>query len=324
LAYTIIKSADEDAWLEARRAVLTATRVRDLAKGYGADRRRILVEMVNGTREDLSGNQYVNWGNAREPLLAAWAQEKFGVTPNPQNDLYVWGDDPRWAATPDGTGIDLALEIKTSKHDLDPEGAHFAKSGYYDQMQWQMMVTETSETLFVWEQHDDQWPTPNVLPVEHRFIQRDDKRIAELVKIAEEFWAEMLEYRDGPKKASDDPLVNGEIPDEIAVVAQLVMAAREREALAKKEKEEAWARLQELTANRGDFKAHGHGLQISFTTSRKVVKTFDEEAARAKSKTNANLLDRYAQISEKVNVLREKFTIEEVKESTTLYLGAQK
>jgi hypothetical protein len=62
-------------------------------------------------------------------------------------------------------------------------------------MQWQMLVTGATKTLFVWEQHDDAWPNPTPLPHKVAWIERDDDRIAYLRELADGFLAEL----DGEK-----------------------------------------------------------------------------------------------------------------------------
>src|SRR6478609_491281 len=167
-------------WFEARRLGVTATEVAKLGKGYASDRKRILREKLTGDRVDLAGKQAVEYGKLREPLIAAWIARRFGI---PANDLLFISADGHALATPDGYEIDpmsgdvYVSEVKTSMHDLTPgkivddvlvltKGPggkwflydnQFAKTGYYDQMQWQMFVTGADRTLFAWEQHDGDW-----------------------------------------------------------------------------------------------------------------------------------------------------------------------
>ena len=151
------------AWLEQRRGGITATEIRDW--GNGAKRREIITNKVTGVFEDLFHLPYVNHGNLREPVIAAWIKDNFGI--EPCDYVYSHGSNPRLLASPDGVTLDpftgelviggsAALsEIKTSKHDLTPgtfregsdrildqiiPGSKFDLSGYYLQMQWQMFV----------------------------------------------------------------------------------------------------------------------------------------------------------------------------------------
>src|SRR4051794_27027086 len=97
----VISHSDEAVWQEARRPVVTATQVRDYAKGYPGDRARLIIEKITGVREDLSEIKYIEWGKFREPFLQDWVRDKYGIEPV-ANDLYVSSTDPRWACTPDG------------------------------------------------------------------------------------------------------------------------------------------------------------------------------------------------------------------------------
>ena len=187
---TVISHADEAAWQEARRPVATATQVRDWAKGYPADRARIIIEKITGVRDDLSAVKYIEWGKFREPFLQDWVAQKYGIDPV-ENDLYISAEDPRWACTPDGYaasfGEIVLSELKTSKHNLNPEGGHYLQTGYDDQMQWEMLVTGAAQCLFVWEQHNDVWePWPTPQPPQAVWIQRDDKRIQLLTRYADQ------------------------------------------------------------------------------------------------------------------------------------------
>lgn len=195
----VISHDDESAWQEARRPVITATQIRDYAKGYPSDRARLLIEKVTGVREDLSEIKYIEWGKFREPFLQDWVQQKYGIDPV-ANDLYVSNLDPRWACTPDGYsdsfGVITLSELKTSKHDLDPEGGTYLQTGYDDQIQWEMFVTGAEETLFVWEQHDDVWdPWPTPYPPKAVWIKRNDVRIKVLHNLALDFLADVADWQ---------------------------------------------------------------------------------------------------------------------------------
>lgn len=187
---TIVPHADEAAWHEARRPVVTATQIRDWATGRASDRARLLIEKLLGRREDLAGIKYIEWGKFREPFLQDWVKAKYGINPV-QNDLYINGDDPRWACTPDGYadsfGIITLSELKTTKKALDRDSGAFLESCYEDQVQWEMLVCGADQVLFVYEQHDDHWdPWPEPYPPQAFWIKRDQKRIDKLIGMAGE------------------------------------------------------------------------------------------------------------------------------------------
>lgn len=196
----IVPHADEAAWHEARRPVVTATQVRDWAKGYPSDRARLIIEKLTGVREDLEGIKYIEWGKFREPFLQDWVKAKYAIDPV-ANDLYISAEDPRWACTPDGYatqfGEIVLSELKTSKHNLHPDLGHYLETGYGDQMQWEMLVTGAQKCLFVWEQHDDDWePWPQPLPPQAVWIERDDRRIEILQEHAEALIAALARWQE--------------------------------------------------------------------------------------------------------------------------------
>lgn len=210
----LARSSDPESWHRYRRGGVTATFIRDLMiqidqKGKTWNEARKAVERDRA--RPFSGNQYTDWGNLREPVIMEWVERKFSIAPS--DALIHQADVLLHLATPDGIGVDYddrlrLAEVKTSKHDLDPgsidshhvlqmanvDGVwsaltpekHFWRTGYYDQMQWQMWVTGANSTLFVWEQHDNQWPVPTPLSMEPQYcwVRRDDRRIGELVEVA--------------------------------------------------------------------------------------------------------------------------------------------
>jgi hypothetical protein len=297
--------ADKEQWLEARRQGVTATEVRDLAKGNGADRRRIKIEKLTGERESIVGNQYIDRGNEREPVIAAWILENFDIAPN---DHVFIDAELRALCTPDGISNDfvddgILAEIKTSKHDLTPaahamldgkvlepkrvtqadRGGHFWQTGYYDQMQWQMLVLRAERTLFVWEQHDSNWPNPS--PVHDApqwcWVYEDNERQLELLEIARDFLAEIDATRP-----SDVPTVGNMTPEIATIVADL-LKFRDDEAVAAAGKKAAWDKLQAqmLAEGKPDVQLENDSAKLSVTTSTKQedVDVLDEAAMRAKA-----------------------------------------
>lgn len=293
-------SDDREAWFEQRRQGITATEVRDLAKGGFADRRRILTEKLTGERS-FAGNKYTDHGNRREPIIARWITAQFEI---PEN-THVWARG-RYLATPDGLSEDgLLFEIKTSKHDLTPgplragrvldlakigprhRSLHFWSTGYYDQIQWQMFVLDASECLLAWEQHDDDWPDPKPLyeVPQHAWILRDDERIAALLEIADAFLIEL----DAARYAGLPPV--GDVPAEVADHMHRLLAARNAEAVAKAQKETEWKWLQgrlladgepDLSLENADGK-----ITVSTTTNHDLTQAVDEAALEADPRSAA-------------------------------------
>lgn len=276
-----VSSEQREAWLDQRRGGCTATEIAQLAKGSTADRRRIIREKLTGERQDLSGNKYVERGNEREPVIMAWVEENFDLAPS---SLLYAGTDPRHLATPDGVSnlffIDgLTAEVKTSKHNMDPALAHFKGSGYMDQMQWQMHVMGGQRVLFVWEQHDDNWPDPKPVHDEPqwRWIDRDQKRIDELVAIADDF----LRSLDHARPEGLAPV--GDIPAEMAQLAHEILQHRNTEAAAKVLREAAWKKLQALNEGVTEFAAENDQARISISTVQKDADVLDEALMRERA-----------------------------------------
>jgi len=263
-------------WLDFRAPGITATQIRDW--GNASKRRKIIDEKVSGVFEDLSHLPYVAHGNRREPVIAEWAQGRFGITPC--ENTFARPDNPRHLASPDGISLDpftrelligadaVVMEIKTSKNDLTPglmdEGRHlievgvgspFDRAGYYIQIQWQMYVMNATATLFVYEQHDDivnpETGTFTPLgPPEYAWIQRDDALIQVLVDtVAPRALAEIDAARVALKP--DDLPPASTFPSEDAVLVQEVVLARTAASTAETSRERAWNTLQEKYVGEG-------------------------------------------------------------------------
>ncbi len=213
-ARIVARSSDLESWREYRKGGVTATFIRDVMKHLAGGKytgrpksREGAVEQVLRDSASFHGNQYTDYGNMREPIILDWVERRFSLSAS--DALIRHADFPQHLATPDGYGVDYddrlrLVEVKTSKHSQEPgpldqnnvlqmslvddahRAGHFWTNGYYDQMQWQMWVTGADVTLFVWEQHDDQWPMPRPLRMEPEWcwVARDEERIAVLVEVA--------------------------------------------------------------------------------------------------------------------------------------------
>jgi hypothetical protein len=264
-ARAVASSSDRVNWLAARVHGVTATEVAKLRKGGASARREIIAAKING--DSFKGNQYTEWGSQREAAIAEDVRARAAIAPN--DVLFHAEGNQRHLATPDGVGADfdenvILSEIKTSKHDLMPSTGlapfiedilpanelsfYFWSTGYYDQVQWQIYVAGAARARFTWEQHDDDWsgwpergPRPLLegqLPF--RIIERDPRRIKELIAIADEF---LDAYDEALRNAADG--VAPEIDEQLDTMAVNVLRFREEEASAKKAKEAEWAAMLE-------------------------------------------------------------------------------
>jgi len=175
----IARSSDRELWLEARTHGVTATAVAKAASGPAGFR-----DQLEARRNpvDVQVNAFMAWGTFMEPVIARWVKDEFGIMPNEW--LIASEHDERFLATPDGLSHThrLIAEIKTmgtprEKPPLD----------HVRQMQWQMFVTGADHCLYAWQLRVEVpggfapgWIEPRSL-----WIERDDKMIAELVKVAE-------------------------------------------------------------------------------------------------------------------------------------------
>lgn len=276
---------DREIWLTERKSGVTATEVRELHKrgdSYAVE----LEKLKRGLVEDsFHGNKYTDWGNQREPVIAAKVKVLYGI--EPEHRVFHAVEDSRYLASPDGVGVvddELVLaEIKTAgKHKFpDPVGQRlFDESGYYDQMQWQLFVTGAARCLYVLEEAD--WGEGNELAVPvvwdtedpdilTAWVVRDEKRIAELKKAADNFLARL--------EGDYAPPV---IPDEVAQLAVQYREGLDAEAAGKKRKEAARKEAEQALAGVGAAKWSIHGLSVTWSPGgESIVEVPDEEAAKA-------------------------------------------
>jgi hypothetical protein len=263
-------ASDQDvaAWLAERATGVTATEVRDLYLGGEAVKLRLINQKL-GRVDAFSGqNKYTAWGKKREPVIASWVQQRFGIAP--ESRVIKASDHPQKLASPDGVGIDFAdhlvvSEIKTSKDDIAPGTEHFEKKGYLAQMVWVMRVTGARRCLYVWEQHDSDWqdrggqfeePAPLNPEPTYQWFDYDEKLAATLEAIAIDFLDALEQAR------ADGPDVLDEVLDTHAVN---VLRFREDEVSAKKAKEQAWAALLAALDGGEAFSQRSDLAQITYT-----------------------------------------------------------
>lgn len=279
----VASSADREPWLKARMGGVTATEIRDLRAGH-TNTKALIEKKRSGDFPDLTGVRHIDHGNNREPIIAEWIAQRFNIQPNAL--LFAGRLNPRHLATPDGAGINfdedlLISEIKTSKHNLDPNhsGSHFGKTGYWFQIQWQLYVTGARRCLFVWEQHDDDWsgwpersPEPIFAEPQYAWIDRDEKEIERQIALADKF---LFEYDSEHATQEDDP--------ELANLAERYVRTLRAEASFTKAKREVWDALHRHLAESGaDTYRPSDKIRVTWTPGRaETVSTPDFDAALA-------------------------------------------
>lgn len=325
-AYDFTRPETRQPWLDFRQGGITATQMRDWRKG-GAERRKILVEKTTGETDDLSRVQAIRHGQLREPEIAAWIEANFGISPS--DHVYAHGENPRWIGTPDGVSLDpftgalevgpfAALsEIKTSKHDLspgplndsqelleiDPE-SYFHRTGYYTQMQGQMLVMNAARTLFVWERHDgvidpETGTYSPVGPPQWCWVLRDQEFIDSLVEDTIEPALREIDAARLTHSLGELPPAS-ELPAEHAAWVADLLDARDAEAVAKAKREAAWKKLQEhyLGEGKKDISIDAGFARVTVSTSEKSKSEVDEAGMRRRA---PSLVERY-------EALRKRYT----------------
>jgi len=179
----LARSTDREAWLWHRAQGVTATQVGKAATPAGFA--EAVAELENP--REVTVNAFMEWGNQREPHIAQVVKERFGIMPN---DWLISAGEKlspdRWMmATPDGLSLDHKLigEYKTSGKPLDKIPAHYMR-----QVQWQMFVCgpQVERCLFAYELRlDAPGGFAPGFDVETQWVDRDEKKIKELVSVAE-------------------------------------------------------------------------------------------------------------------------------------------
>jgi hypothetical protein len=173
LADPVADGDDREAWLEARRYMVTST---DVAKAVVPSgwRAVVMAKLYNLDRRD---NVYFAHGRERETEIAQRAFTEYGVAPN----RFLFARDGL-GATPDGINP-ASPELGEYKTSTKPMPATFPRV-YRDQVFMAQHVLGAERTLVGWERHQ------NGVPVEirptWRWIDRDQERIDELLKTADE------------------------------------------------------------------------------------------------------------------------------------------
>jgi hypothetical protein len=176
----IVSSQTKDLWLAARDRGVTATQVAKASTPAGM--KEVLAQIENPTPVEPNG--FMDWGVEREAYISQVVKDRYGIL---SNDYLLCADGAgnEWQmATPDGLSLDHKLigEYKTSGKPLDKVPANYMR-----QVQWQLYVTGAEKCLFAYELRLEgpEGFCPG-MDVECQWIDRDEKIIADLIKVAEE------------------------------------------------------------------------------------------------------------------------------------------
>ena len=266
---------DED-WQDGRAEGVTASEIHAIAVGSMKARRTILDGKLNGST--FHGNQNTKRGHELEPVILAAAALLDGVTVlDGSNALLGHPEHPLHRATPDGLGhhavrgvfgAEVKRREKTAAVDIPAD--------HYDQCQFGMWVTGLHWWLYAWKVEGEDG-------IHHRWIDRDEDRIAILARQADDF----IEWR-----AAGAPSINGlpdDVDDALAQYARGLAIATEGEALKKSARAviEAWIAEQAPTEV---LRREGSHAALTFTPKTKTV--LDEDAwAAADAKQHADVVD---------------------------------
>lgn len=197
-ARIVADSRDRVAWVRARSRGITATDVATLtsenAIPKAADAKLI------GTR--FSGNAYTDHGRRREPEIAAWVAATHGILPS--SALFHAVVEKRHLATPDGVGTTPSGSIMLAEIKTTNKAWRSIPRSYLRQVWWQQHVLGAERTLVAWEQHNAFVPIDD----EPRcaWVERDEREIARLVRLADALIDELHRRTTQPRQAPARPV----------------------------------------------------------------------------------------------------------------------
>ena len=269
------KPENNDAWFEFRRQHLTSTEVASLHRNRTARNWQELREQKE-SGERWGGNQYTEWGTAREPMLAplfADVDSRLGYNADPQT-IFVNEGDERLCGTPDLFSEDGEVigEIKTSKHPFAGGEFHdWCPDQYYLQVQANMWHAGAEACVLLVEYYREQDGEFTPDEYECQVIHYNPAVVEGMQHTAAEWFA----WLDGETPAWMGEVTGLEDADEVEdLVAQLADA---------EEKAASWSDLaktykKDLLKLLGDSYAGTHaGYKVSVSTT-KDTKTFDSKA----------------------------------------------
>lgn len=272
------KPNNEEEWHEYRRQHLTST---ELAGLHLSKTARAWQEL-RGQKESgecWGGNQYTEWGTAREPILAPLVVEvdsRLDYNADPQT-IIINADDDRLCGTPDLFSEDGEVigEIKTAKHQFTGGYWHdWCPDPYYLQVQANMWHAGAEACVLLVEYYQEQDGEFSPVEYEYQVIHYDPKTVKEMQSTAAEWFA----WLDGTTPDWMGEVTSLEDADEVEdLVAQLADA---------EEKAASWSDLaktykKDLLKLLGDSYAGTHaGYKVSVSTT-KDTKTLDSKVLKS-------------------------------------------
>lgn len=210
-------AAAEATWLAWRRCGITATDVADAAAGtyggaYAVVARKLGRLTVETTDEMQRGHRW-------QPVIADAVRVLTGLFVVGEETPCEHAGDPRWRATVDGflaatpeatmADVEAVLEVKTCGVGARPD-----RGRWFDQVQWQLLVTGLDRAVIAEATIDDDIGACRGVRLVD--VEADRDRQALLVDIAEDLWAH-VEARTLPDP--DTPTALPAVKEVHAVVA---------------------------------------------------------------------------------------------------------
>jgi len=182
----IVQSRYRDDWLAARQTGVTATAVALAATPAGfeqAVRERRGLSVRTETAE-------MQFGSEAERHIIQYAHDEFGLL---DNDWLIAGVDRRHLGTPDALSVDHTRIGEAKTGSTIPNSVPRI---HRDQDLWNMWVTGAYECVHLFNQRvpDGDWFRLGLWEPVVFVVERDDKRIAELVEVAERLMETDNEY----------------------------------------------------------------------------------------------------------------------------------
>lgn len=269
------KPENNDAWFEFRRQHLTSTEVASLHRNRTARNWQELRQQKE-SGERWGGNQFTEWGAAREPMLAplfADVDSRLGYNADPQT-IIINPDDDRLCGTPDLFSDDGEVigEIKTAKHPFTGgKFHHWCPDGYYLQIQANMWHAGAEACVLLVEYYREQDGEFTPDGYEHQIIHYDRKVVEDMQHTAAEWFA----WLDGETPDWMGEVTGLEDADE---VEELVASIGAGEDELRELKDRIDQQREKLKQKLGDSYAGTHaGYKVSVSTT-KDTKTFDSKA----------------------------------------------
>ncbi len=187
----VARSADRVEWLRARSRGVTAT---DVARLSGpASVKAVALGKILGS--GFGGNAYTDHGREREPEIARWVQNRYGIVPS--DALFHAAGETEHLATPDGVVLRASGRLELAEIKTTSSRWRSIPRSYLRQVWWQQYVLGADRTLLVWEQHDGFVPVAGGPQV--RWIDRDENEIYQLIRLADQVLA-LLKHERQPQR----------------------------------------------------------------------------------------------------------------------------